>query len=110
MCAHTSKTRQLNLLDQLDGSSCVQRALPLNADLLINVDLPASKELHFRRGAAVLGPTDRRVCATVHFVVAGQTAQFRALEKFTNAAIQEMPVHAADILLQQGDVISNKRL
>ena len=148
----------------------VQRAKPLHAQLLINYDLPASRELHLRRIGAVLGapsgsapthtsggrsganaqsgqstatrpgttrdaasadqavsgaaPTSadgqQHACAvpaaarpqpddaaqgaaprrtsTIHFVVAGQMAQFRALEKFTHAAIHEMPVHAADIL------------
>ena len=79
----------------------VQSAVPLIADLCINFDLPTSKELHMRRVSRVLGPAEAapRVCALVHVVVAGQMAEFRALEKFTNAAIQEMPVHAGDILL-----------
>lgn len=150
----------------------------MNAQLLINYDLPASRELHMRRIAAILGatqsgshshshnqaaapdnggssaanapvatppilsggvahdagtldaaapsssatpsnasaqqgalrssshaPTSKgdeasaaRSTSTIHFIVAGQMAQFRALERFTHAAIHEMPVHAADIL------------
>lgn len=79
----------------------LQRAVPIGGHLLINYDLPFSKEHHLRRIACILGTSSDagRACATIHFVVAGQMAQFRALEKFTNSAIHEMPVHAADVLL-----------
>lgn len=50
--------------------------------------------------AAVLGgDAGGARTAAIHFVVAGQIAQFRALERFTHAAIFEMPVHAAEVLL-----------
>ena len=79
----------------------VQRAIPLGAHLLINYDLPFSKEHHMRRITSILGDLSGpgELMSTIHFVVAGQMAQFRSLEKFTNAAIHEMPVHAADILM-----------
>jgi hypothetical protein len=78
----------------------MQDTLPIAAQLLINYDLPASKELHLRRIACMLGSGDScpGQTAIIHFVVAGQMAQFRALEKFANTAIHEMPVHAAEVL------------
>lgn len=75
----------------------MQDTEPVGARLLVNVDLPTSKECHGRRVATLLGHSTQ-VRAIVHFVVAGQVAEFRAVENFTSAAIQEMPVHAADIL------------
>lgn len=77
-------------------------SLPLDARLLINLDLPASKEGHHSRITGALGGGDEsapRRRAVIHFVVAGQVAQFRRLEKLSNAAIHEMPIHAADILV-----------
>ena len=51
--------------------------------------------------AAILGSTDETSVvplAVIHFVVAGQMAAFRALEKVAGGPLHEMPVHAADIL------------
>ena len=50
----------------------VQGATPLNAQLLINYDLPTNKERHSRRMAAVLGGDGGAArTAAIHFVVAG---------------------------------------
>jgi hypothetical protein len=78
-----------------------QDTLPITAQLLINYDLPATKEIHLRRITCMLGSGDSSPWRTaiIHFVVAGQMAQFRSLEKFANTPIHEMPVHAADVLL-----------
>lgn len=81
--------------------SLVQHVLPLRAQLLINYDLPTSREQHQRRMATVLGSIDEGntdPLAVIHFVVAGQMAAFRALEKVAGGPLHEMPVHAADIL------------
>jgi superfamily II DNA/RNA helicase len=78
----------------------MQHVLPLRARLLVNYDLPTSKEEHNRRLATILGGSgaDFAQGAAIHFVVAGQIGTFRSLEKMANAAIHEMPVHAAEIL------------
>lgn len=79
----------------------MQHVLPLGAQLLVNYDLPASRDQHQRRMAAILGSTDETSVvplAVIHFVVAGQMAAFRALEKVAGGPLHEMPVHAADIL------------
>ena len=75
--------------------------LPLTPSLLINYDLPAKKDIHLRRITNVVGsrahaPGQRIV---VHFAVAGQLEQFRAVEEFSgDRQILEMPVHVSDIL------------
>lgn len=68
--------------------------------MVINYDLPSTKEEHNRRLTKGIGniSTEHPTGAAIHFVVAGQMATFRALEKLANAPIHEMPVHAADIL------------
>lgn len=79
----------------------VQHVLPLGAQLLVNYDLPTSRDQHQRRMATILGTADddnSAPLAAIHFVVAGQMAAFRALEKVAGGPLHEMPVHAADIL------------
>lgn len=80
-----------------------QHAQPITAHLLVNYDLPTSREHHQRRIASIIGPSPatsggHAQRAMIHFVVAGQMAAFRALEVFSGSSIREMPVHAADIL------------
>uniref|UniRef100_A0A6T8U2J1 Helicase C-terminal domain-containing protein n=1 Tax=Chlamydomonas leiostraca TaxID=1034604 RepID=A0A6T8U2J1_9CHLO len=79
--------------------------LPLGASLLIQYDMPHKKEVLARRMSSVFGGgRDRRGAApiTIHFVVAGEAAQFRAVEKYTAPAmIAEMPVHVADVFTQR---------
>lgn len=74
--------------------------LPLGARVVINYDLPGTKEEHNRRLTKTIGGSspESPSGAAIHFVVAGQIAAFRSLEKLANAPIHEMPVHAADIL------------
>jgi hypothetical protein len=77
----------------------LQHAVPIQADMLINYDLPTTKDHHYRRIASIIGsPGTEGKCATIHFVVAGQLSSFRAVENFSGGAIAEMPVHAGDIL------------
>lgn len=61
------------------------------------------KEMLTRRVSCVFGGgRDRRSAATItiHFVVAGEASQFRAVEKYTApAVIAEMPVHVADVFV-----------
>jgi superfamily II DNA/RNA helicase len=78
----------------------LQHVLPLGAKVLINYDLPCTKEEHNRRLTKTIGSTspEHPTGAAIHFVVSGQMAAFRSLEKLANALIHEMPVHAADIL------------
>eukprot|EP00892_Ulva_mutabilis_P007819 jgi/Ulvmu1/5409/UM022_0204.1 len=78
-----------------------KHVLPLKAQLLVNYDLPTSRDQHQRRMATILGSTEDNSpepLAAIHFVVAGQMAAFRALEKVAGGPLYEMPVHAADIL------------
>lgn len=89
-----------NLMLPTDELCLLQHVLPLGARVVINYDLPVTKEDHNRRLTKTLGSTSPEcpTGAAIHFVVAGQMAAFRSLEKLANAPIYEMPVHAADIL------------
>jgi hypothetical protein len=54
-----------------------------------------------RRVSAVMGGSRERrgrSNVVIDFVVAGELPLFRAVEDFSTAPIQEMPVHAPDVL------------
>ncbi|KAF8058872.1 hypothetical protein HT031_005440 [Scenedesmus sp. PABB004] len=81
--------------------------LPVGLPLLVNFDLPGSKDALSRRLAAVFGSSKERgrrgagggagACVAVDFVAAGEAAAFRARERLGGVAVQEMPVHVPDI-------------
>lgn len=74
--------------------------LPVGLSLLIEYELPSSKEMYLRRLSALVGGgKDRRSgrCCVVDMVEAGQAAAFRALEGFAAAPVLEMPVRVVDI-------------
>ncbi|GLC59546.1 hypothetical protein PLESTB_001499000 [Pleodorina starrii] len=76
--------------------------LPLGVCLLVEFDLPPSKEVYSRRLSAVFGGgKDRRSarCVVVDMVEAGAIGAFRALESFTAGPVAEMPVRVGDMLL-----------
>ncbi len=78
--------------------------LPLGMQLLVQFDLPPSKEVQQRRVSAVMGGSRERRQrphpgpVVIDFVVAGELPLFRAVEDFSTAPIREMPVHVPDIL------------
>ena len=48
------------------------------------------------KGSRRAGGTNRP-CVIIDIVVAGETAQFRAMEKFCGGAISELPLHVQDV-------------
>lgn len=76
--------------------------LPLGLPLLIQYDLPASKDVLSRRIGAVFGSSKERGRragrqVVIDFVAAGEVAAFRARERLSSAPVMEMPVHVPDI-------------
>lgn len=64
----------------------------------------AAQDVYTRRVACAFGGgkerrSGRQRPIVIDFVVAGQVAQFRAVERFGPGVIQEMPVHVADIFV-----------
>ncbi|PSC73642.1 eukaryotic initiation factor 4A [Micractinium conductrix] len=76
--------------------------LPLSPTLLVSYDLPTRKDVYLRRVSHVLGSRSsaggRRIA--VNFAVAGQLAELRQVEEFSEKPIEEMPVHVSDIFAQ----------
>lgn len=76
--------------------------LPLGLPLLLQYDLPASRDVLQRRLAAVFGSSKERGRRSgrqvvIDFVTAGDVAAFRARERMSSAPVLEMPVHVPDI-------------
>jgi translation initiation factor 4A len=76
--------------------------LPLGLPLLIQYDLPSSKDVLSRRIGAVFGSSKERgrragKQVVIDFVAAGEVAAFRARERLSSAPVMEMPVHVPDI-------------
>eukprot|EP00882_Tetradesmus_deserticola_P012081 GHRQ01012797.1.p1 GENE.GHRQ01012797.1~~GHRQ01012797.1.p1 ORF type:complete len:269 (+),score=97.30 GHRQ01012797.1:742-1548(+) len=76
--------------------------LPVGLPLLIQYDLPASKDVLSRRIGAVFGSSKERGRragrqVVIDFVAAGEVAAFRARERLSSAPVMEMPVHVPDI-------------
>ncbi|KAI8472627.1 MAG: hypothetical protein J3K34DRAFT_453765 [Monoraphidium minutum] len=76
--------------------------LPIGLPLLIQYDIPTSKDAFTRRVSSVFGGSKERRraqrCVVIDFVVAGELPAFRARERFSTAPVLEMPVHVPDIL------------
>ncbi|WIA19248.1 hypothetical protein OEZ85_003885 [Tetradesmus obliquus] len=78
--------------------------LPLGLPLLIQYDLPASKDVLSRRIGAVFGSSKERGRragrqVVIDFVAAGEVAAFRARERLSSAPVMEMPVHVPDMFM-----------
>ncbi|GFR39632.1 hypothetical protein Agub_g98 [Astrephomene gubernaculifera] len=76
--------------------------LPLGLGVLVEFDLPPSKEVYTRRISTLFGGgRDRRSqrCVVVDMVEAGSIAAFRLLESFVAGQVQEVPVRVGDIFL-----------
>ncbi|KAG2496134.1 hypothetical protein HYH03_005737 [Edaphochlamys debaryana] len=73
--------------------------LPLGISLLVEYDLPPSKDLYTRRLSLFGGGKDRRSqrCVVVDLAEAGALAAFRALEGFAAAPVQELPVRVEEM-------------
>ncbi|EFJ44976.1 hypothetical protein VOLCADRAFT_106205 [Volvox carteri f. nagariensis] len=78
--------------------------LPLGVSLLVEFDLPPSKEVYSRRVSALFGSgKDRRSqrCVVIDMVEAGAIGAFRTLEGFAASPVMEMPVRVEDMFVQQ---------
>lgn len=78
------------------------RGMPPPPPLLLHYDLPARKDVYTRRAAVANRARGwaGRPAIVVYFVVAGQVADFRAVEEHAGGggtAIAEMPVHVAEL-------------
>ncbi|GIL65928.1 hypothetical protein Vafri_19560 [Volvox africanus] len=74
--------------------------LPLGISLLVEFDLPPSKEVYTRRVSALFGSGKERRsqrCVVVDMVEAGAIGVFRNLESFAASPVMEMPVRVGDM-------------
>ncbi|KAG2448556.1 hypothetical protein HYH02_006447 [Chlamydomonas schloesseri] len=74
--------------------------LPVGVSLVVEYELPPSKEVYSRRMQALFGGgKDRRAqrCVVVDMVEAGAVGAFRALEGFAASPVLEMPVRVEDM-------------
>eukprot|EP00198_Chlamydomonas_reinhardtii_P000321 XP_001689656.1 predicted protein [Chlamydomonas reinhardtii] len=74
--------------------------LPVGVSLVVEYELPPSKELYSRRMQTLFGGgKDRRAqrCVVVDMVEAGAVGAFRALEGFAASPVLEMPVRVEDM-------------
>ncbi|GIL91088.1 hypothetical protein Vretimale_9503 [Volvox reticuliferus] len=74
--------------------------LPLGISLLVEFDLPPSKEVYMRRVSALFGSGKERRsqrCVVIDMVEAGAIGAFRNLESFAASPVMEMPVRVGDM-------------
>ncbi|KXZ55248.1 hypothetical protein GPECTOR_3g388 [Gonium pectorale] len=77
--------------------------LPVGVSVLVEFDLPPSKEVYARRVSTLFGSgrdrrSQRRV--VIDMVEAGSIGAFRALESFVASPVLEMPVRVEDMFAQ----------
>ncbi|KAG2444878.1 hypothetical protein HXX76_001616 [Chlamydomonas incerta] len=78
--------------------------LPVGVSLVVEYELPPSKEVYSRRMQTLFGGgKDRRAqrCVVVDMVEAGAVGAFRALEGFAATPVLEMPVRVEDMFTAQ---------